>query len=373
VFNDGALLLTNVTLTENSATSGGGIYNAENTQNPLELTNTTILSNTNQPASPGAGMLNVGSPLLLKNTLVAFNGTQGNCAGSISSAGHNLTSDATCSFTNTGDLTNTNPLLGPLQDNGGVIFAYGGAAPSYALLPGSPAINGGTNAGCPTVDQRGLTRPHGPRCDIGAFEINDAPRAAADSYSTDEDTLLAVSAPGLLSNDSDPDNDTVTTTLLTTSAHGALTLNQSGAFSYLPDANYHGQDSFSYRIGDGDLVSADTWVTLTVISVNDPPIAANDFAGTQVDTTLRIPAAVLLGNDTDIEGDLLSISHVDGNSARGGRAMLDGSSVVYTPPAHFSGVDSLIYTLSDGNGGTASGTVTVTVGARLLYLPMARR
>ena len=68
---------------------------------------------------------------------------------------------------------------------------------------------------------------------------------------------------------------------------------------------------------------------------------------------------------------LVSVHHVTLGWTR--RRMLAGSSVVYTPSAHFSGVDSLIYTLSDGNGGTASGTVIVTVGIRLLYLPMARR
>jgi large repetitive protein len=270
-------------------------------------------------------------------------------------------------------LINTNTLLGPLQDNGGVIFAYGGAAPTYALLPGSPAINGGTNAGCPAVDQRGMSRPHGAHCDIGAYEANDAPQAAANSYSTNEDTRLAVGAPGVLANDNDPDNDLIAATLLAAPTHGALTLNQSGAFSYTPNANYHGQDSFSYRIGDGGLFSASTPVTLTVVSVNDPPIAANDTASASMDITLIIPVAMLLSNDTDVDGDLPTISGVRVNSARGGRVMLAGDSVAYTPPAHFNGVDSLIYTLSDGNGGTASGTVTVTVGMRRLHLPIVRR
>ncbi|MEO7910466.1 MAG: tandem-95 repeat protein [Roseiflexaceae bacterium] len=375
LFNDGALTLTNVTIAENSAASGGGIYNAEHTQKPVMLTNITIASNTNAPASAGAGIFNVGTSLTLKNTLVAVNGTLGNCAGvgSISSAGNNLTSDGTCSFTAPGDLSNKNPLLGPLQDNGGVIFAYGGAAPSYALLPGSPALNAGTNVDCPAIDQRGWARPHGIFCDIGSFEANDAPRTVADSYSINEDTPLLVGAPGLLANDSDLDNDVIIATLLTTPAHGALTLNQNGAFSYTPTLNYHGQDSFSYQISDGSLSSASTLVTLTVISVNDPPIAANDTASTPIDTVLSIPVATLLSNDTDIEGDSLTVSDVRGNSARGGQVMRIGSSVVYTPPAHFSGVDSLIYTLSDGNGGTDSGTVTVIVGAQHIYLPMARR
>jgi CSLREA domain-containing protein len=372
VFNDGALDLTNVTITENTAASGGGIYNAGSTLS-LDLTNTTIVSNTNSPDSAGAGIFNAGAALTLKNTLVGYNGTLGNCAGSITSEGHNLATDGTCHFTTTGDLINATPLLSAFEDHGGAVFPYGGAAPTYALLHGSPAINAGTNAGCPAVDQRGMMRPHGAYCDIGAYETNDAPHAAADSYSTNEDTPLAVGTPGMLSNDSDPDNDVITATLLIAPAHGALNLNQSGAFGYIPDANYHGQDSFSYRIGDGDLLSASTLVTLTVISVNDLPIAANDTADTLIDTTLIIPVAMLLSNDTDIDGDPLTISDVRGNSARGGRVMLDGSSVIYTPPTHFSSVDSLIYTLSDGNGGTASGTVTVTVGMRRLYLPIARR
>ncbi|MDQ2995835.1 MAG: cadherin-like domain-containing protein, partial [Chloroflexota bacterium] len=153
----------------------------------------------------------------------------------------------------------------------------------------------------------------------------------------------------------------LTATLLTMPAHGVLMLSQSGAFSYTPNPNYHGQDSFSYRLNDGFLSSASTLVTLTVISVNDPPIAGNDAASTPIDTPLSIPVATLLNNDTDIESDQLIISNVHSNSVRGGQVMLAGSSILYTPPAHFSGIDSLIYTLSDGKGGTASGTVTVTV------------
>ncbi|MCS7222228.1 MAG: choice-of-anchor Q domain-containing protein [Anaerolineae bacterium] len=83
----------------------------------------------------------------------------------MTSQGHNLSDDATCAawLTASGDLNHTDPRLGPLQDNGG-------PTPTHALLPGSPAINAGTNVGCPPTDQRGVPRPQGPRCDIGAFE-----------------------------------------------------------------------------------------------------------------------------------------------------------------------------------------------------------
>ncbi|HEY3228182.1 MAG TPA: choice-of-anchor Q domain-containing protein, partial [Roseiflexaceae bacterium] len=84
-------------------------------------------------------------------------------SGAITSSGHNLSSDSSCGFTAGGDLQNTNPLLGPLAANGG-------PTPTHALLPGSPAFEAGTNTGCPATDQRGILRPQGIFCDIGAFE-----------------------------------------------------------------------------------------------------------------------------------------------------------------------------------------------------------
>jgi hypothetical protein len=95
------------------------------------------------------------------------NSTSGpNCTGPINeSRGYNLDSGTTCGLTKTTDLTNTNAMLGSLANNGGPTL-------TMALLPGSPAIDhGGTAAnGCPATDQRGVSRPQGPACDIGAYE-----------------------------------------------------------------------------------------------------------------------------------------------------------------------------------------------------------
>jgi hypothetical protein len=87
------------------------------------------------------------------------------CETPIVSGGHNLDRDGTCSLAATGDQPHTDPLLGPLQDNRGPTWIH-------ALLPGSPAVNAGTNPDCPATDQRGITRPQGPPCDIGAFEFD---------------------------------------------------------------------------------------------------------------------------------------------------------------------------------------------------------
>ena len=190
IYNGGTITLTNTTLNNNKATTGngGGIYN----QYKMSLTNVTLSANTADSSNGGAiyqwsyyasSLLNVtlngnsansggaiyrdsarAGAVNLQNTIVANSSNGGNCAGAITSLGYNLDSGNTCGFTQTGDLVNTNPLLEPLADNGG-------STRTHALLPGSPAIDAGTNINCPARDQRGIARPVGSACDIGAFEL----------------------------------------------------------------------------------------------------------------------------------------------------------------------------------------------------------
>ena len=100
---------------------------------------------------------------------------------------------------------------------------------------------------------------------------NRAPTAAADAYSTAEDTALTVTAPGVLANDSDPDGNPLSAVLVSGPSHGTLTLNANGSFTYTPAANYNGSDSFTYRASDGTLQSSPATVTITVTAVNDGP------------------------------------------------------------------------------------------------------
>jgi hypothetical protein len=165
----GSFDISNSTIGGNhSTTRGGGIQLGGGGSNTFTLTNVTVHDNvadagadeidncTNIPACTSTPRV-----ATLRNTIVASGGV--NCFGPIHSEGHNIDSGSTCGFGAAGDRSNTNPLLGVLADNGG-------PTSTYAELDGSPAIDAGDPALCPSTDQRGIGRPVGPICDIGAFE-----------------------------------------------------------------------------------------------------------------------------------------------------------------------------------------------------------
>jgi VCBS repeat-containing protein len=106
----------------------------------------------------------------------------------------------------------------------------------------------------------------------------DPPVANNDSYSTNEDTPLTVTAPGVLANDTDADGDPITAVLDTTTSNGTLTLNTDGSFNYTPNTNSNGTDSFTYFANDGTANSnLAATATITVNQVPDPPTADYDY------------------------------------------------------------------------------------------------
>jgi CSLREA domain-containing protein len=156
----GSVSLINVTVSGNE----GGINSSA-----ITITNSTIADN------QGWGIFSLaGEPdIQLKNSIVA-NNTSGNCFTGVTSNGHNLDSGNTCLLSGPGDLIDTDPLLGPLQDNGGPSW-------THALSANSPAIDTADNNGCPVIDQRGAPRPvdgdgdDDPVCDMGAYEYGSEP------------------------------------------------------------------------------------------------------------------------------------------------------------------------------------------------------
>jgi VCBS repeat-containing protein len=195
---------------------------------------------------------------------------------------------------------------------------------------------------------------------ITVTAINDAPTAAADAYSTAEDTALTVAAPGLLGNDTDPDSSTLTAAVVTGPGHGTLTLNANGSFTYTPAANFNDTDTFTYRASDGSAQSNSATVTITVTPVSDPPAATDDAYSTNEDTALTVAAPGLLGNDTDPDSSTLTAALVTG-PGHGTLTLNANGSFTYTPAANFNDTDSFTYRASDGSLTSDPATVTITV------------
>lgn len=177
IYNAGVLIVSDSTLAGNSVLyagglvhwgRGGGISNYYN--GTVTISNSTISGNAAQ--SIGGGIYSYGGHVTIQNTVLS-NNTGSNCGGVLTSTGYNLSSDSTCNFSSGGDFNNRDPLLGPLQNNGGT-------TDTMALLPGSPAIDAGNPAGCTdgqghllNTDQRGMPRPDSEDtsgCDMGAYE-----------------------------------------------------------------------------------------------------------------------------------------------------------------------------------------------------------
>lgn len=216
VQNHGALVLSASAILNNTALSGAGLFNGSTAQlarvtfhgNSSEntaavhaqgngnttLTNVTISGNPGGPAIVSAGSATVAllnstvahneggavanyATVTAQNSLLAYNGEQ-NCWSPLTSLGHNLEDGDHCGFAASGDLTDHDPLLLPLND-------YGGAMLTHALDPAGPAIDAAGNSGCPATDQRGTTRPidgdddQTATCDIGAYEYDPASDPAA--------------------------------------------------------------------------------------------------------------------------------------------------------------------------------------------------
>lgn len=195
---------------------------------------------------------------------------------------------------------------------------------------------------------------------ITVLPINDAPTlAATQSESTNEDTTLNFS----LSMGTDTENDTLSYIKVSDPAHG--TLNCTGGTArtctYVPDSNYNGTDSFTYKVNDGNADSNTATVTITVIPVNDAPtLVASQSISTNEDT----PVTFDLTAGSDIENDTL-VYITRTSTSNGTINCLGGTSrsCTYTPSANYNGSDSFTYLVNDGELDSTISTVTITVNA----------
>ncbi len=201
---------------------------------------------------------------------------------------------------------------------------------------------------------------------IDVISVNDAPLAVADNYSTNEDTPLNGSS--VLVNDSDVEGNALTlnTTPFSSPTHGILVLNPNGTFTYTPDANYFGSDSFTYQVCDNGTPSlcANATVTINIQSVNDLPIATDDNGSTLENIVLN--GTTVLANDFDPEGGILTVNTTPlTNVAHGVLVLNSNGTYTYTPNLNYNGFDFFVYQVCD-NGSPqvcASATVTISIGS----------
>ena len=235
----------------------------------------------------------------------------------------------------------------------GTVSAINEALDGLVFLPSPNAF--GTATFAIAVDDLGHTGGGGPQTASGSFvmtvnSVNDTPVAVPDGpISVNEDASVIVS---VLTNDTDVEGDTLTIVDVTAApAHGTVVISaDKKAITYTPSANYFGPDAFQYRITDGNSTSAAAAVSVTVVSVNDPPVAVADPL---VVTAEDVPVAInVVGNDTDPEGQTLtpviSVAPLHGTT----RVNANGT-ITYTPAPNYNGGDSFTYRASDGSSQNA--------------------
>ena len=199
----------------------------------------------------------------------------------------------------------------------------------------------------------GTTDSNSATVSVTINDVNDKPTASDSSITTAEDTQV-----NNFLTATDIEGDALTYSIVVNGSKGTalITNPATGAFTYTPDPNTTGSDSFTFKVNDGNDDSSIATVTVTITAVNDAPVATDDTASTNEDTAATI---TVLANDTDTDGDALTVSAVSQGS--NGVVTTNGTTVTYTPNADWNGADSFTYTVSDGNGGTHTATVSMTV------------
>jgi len=189
---------------------------------------------------------------------------------------------------------------------------------------------------------------------INVQAVNDAPVPAQTVYevTTEEDKAVSGAVEA-----TDVEGDELTYALGDNAAHGTVTVNSDGTWTYVPNADFYGEDSFTVVISDGNGGQATSTVKVTVTPVNDDPVAAQTVYEVTTEEDKAVNGAV---EATDVEGDELTYALGD-NAAHGMVTVNSDGTWTYVPNADFYGEDTFTVVVSDGNGGQTTSTVKVTV------------
>ena len=200
---------------------------------------------------------------------------------------------------------------------------------------------------------------------------NTPPIASPDSFSVSSDSTLLVEAPGVLENDSDPDGDSLSASLVSGVSEGSLTLDADGALEYVPTDGFGETDSFTYEAIDDSSAADTASVTIEVEAVNSPPAAQADSFSVQEGQVLNISTPGVLENDTDPDGDSLAASVVE-SPISGDLSLNADGSLTYAPDMSFVGTDHFRYAASDGTlADTTEVAIEVESGILTRPIPLA--
>jgi hypothetical protein len=221
--------------------------------------------------------------------------------------------------------------------------------------------DGGTaNGGADTSAPKSFT--------ITVMPANDLPSANPDGATVSEDDPAGVTF-NVLTNDADADTGdslSVSTFDASTIVGGTLTDNGGGSFTYVPSADFAGSETFSYNVADGNGGTGTGTVTLTITPQPDAPEGSADAFTTPQNTSLVVALPGVLENDSDHDGDTLTVGTTPIVPPGNGTVFLGPlGSFTYTPSNGFSGTDSFTYRIDDGTGRTADGVVTITVSSTI--------
>jgi len=213
-----------------------------------------------------------------------------------------------------------------------------------------------SNSCSPAAPSLPVGEPALPTC-------NRPPVANNDTYTVAEGGTLNVAAPGVLTNDTDPDLDPITAILVTGPTHASsFTLNANGSFNYVHDGSETTSDSFTYRASDGSATSNIATVNITITPVNDVPVANNDTATVAEGGTINMIAPGVLANDTDPDGPAaLTAILVTGPAHASSFVLNPNGSYTYIHDGSETTSDSFTYRASDSVALSNIATVSITI------------
>jgi hypothetical protein len=352
IYSGGTLTVSSSTIAGNSGLNGGGIFNAAT----LTVSNSTIAGNS--ATVHGGGIYTLSGSMSARNTIIAENkASEGpDVYGNLGSQGHNLLGDPqdVTGFNLDTDLVHVDPLLGPLQDNGGPTF-------TMALLPGSPAIGAGDPTNDPATDQRGFPRLVNGTIDIGAFEVQGtavSQLVVSAPSSVTAGSPFAVTVAALDNNGNLIPGYTDTIHFTSSDPQAALPAD------YTFTAADNGVHTFANEVtlntaGTQTVSATDTVSGITgsaTITVSLPPPPADHF-------TLSAPGAVVAGSPFDVTVTAITIQGQVATAYTGTVAFTSSDPYPGVVPATytFTASDQGVHTFPAGGTLFIAGTQTLTV------------